>query len=198
MKLYSFAPINLKLALVGVTLASSVWAATPPINPGQDQSAANSDPVIASVNPEGFNGHQSIISSTNSPLPKNPITISFSALKPPRLPVFGSATVNKPAARVYPQSSYEAMFETYAAQFGVDKELLKQIAYCESHYNPGAVNGPYGGMYQYSASTWASTRNQMGLDPNPDLRFDGEQAILTSAFKIAAGGRRAWPVCAFK
>lgn len=96
-----------------------------------------------------------------------------------------------------PDSPYEGVFDQYSAQFGVDKTVLKKIAWCESHYNAGSQSksGAYGGMYQFSASTWASTRQAMGADPNPDLRFDANEAILTAAFKIAAGGIRAWPVC---
>lgn len=94
-------------------------------------------------------------------------------------------------------SSFDALFEKYGQQFKVSSSKLKSIAYCESHFNPAAVSrsGNYGGMYQYSASTWQATRKAMGLDQNPDLRFDAESAIMTSAFKIASGGLGAWPVC---
>lgn len=96
-----------------------------------------------------------------------------------------------------PESPYEDLFAKYASQFNVDLHLLKKIAWCESHYHFDSVggHGAYGGMFQFSASTWASTRKAMGNDPNPDLRFDPEQAILTAAFKIGSGGIRAWPVC---
>lgn len=90
------------------------------------------------------------------------------------------------------------LFEVWANAFGVDVNLLKGIAKCESHHNPGAANGPYGGMFQFSTSTWESTRNSMAHDPNPDLRFDPEEAIKTAAFKIASGGIRAWANCAAK
>ena len=88
-------------------------------------------------------------------------------------------------------------FQLYSAQYGVDKEVLTKIADCESHFNPGvqSKNGIYGGMYQYSASTWASTRNAMGLNPDPSGRFDAQEAIKTTAFKISQGGIGAWPEC---
>ena len=96
-----------------------------------------------------------------------------------------------------PESPYEAWFNQYASQFGLNVDVLKKIAWCESHYHYDSVSssGAYGGMYQFSASTWTSTRKAMGADPNPQLRFDPEQAILTAAFKIASGGIHAWPVC---
>ena len=98
---------------------------------------------------------------------------------------------------IAPVSEHDPMFDQYAGQFNLDPSTLKKIAYCESHYNPGATSrsGKYGGMYQFSASTWESTRNSMGLDPNPELRYDAEQSIMTAAFKISHGGIGAWPVC---
>ena len=91
----------------------------------------------------------------------------------------------------------DPLFEKYATLFGVDSSVLKYIAKCESNYNPAIIskNGLYGGLYQYSASTWISTRRAMGLDENPNLRFDAQQAIHTTAFKISQGGIGAWPTC---
>lgn len=89
----------------------------------------------------------------------------------------------------------EELFRHYSNEYGVDEGLLKSIAYCESHYNPEAVNGPYGGMYQFTASSWASARNRMGLDSNSGLRFNSEEAIKTAAFKVSQDGTGAWPAC---
>jgi len=87
------------------------------------------------------------------------------------------------------------LFEKYGGEYGVEPNLLKKICQCESHCNPNAVNGYYGGMYQYTPGSWKSTRRAMGLDPNPDLRFNAEESIRTTAFKIANGGIGAWPNC---
>jgi len=87
------------------------------------------------------------------------------------------------------------LFSKYGEEYGVSEEVLKNIANCESHFNPNAVNGPYAGMYQFVDSTWVSQRNAMGLDSNPDLRFNAEEAIRTTAFKISRDGTGAWPVC---
>lgn len=89
----------------------------------------------------------------------------------------------------------DALFDSWGGHYGVDKELLRKIAYCESHFNAHATNGPYGGMYQFHPNTWQSTRTAMNLDPNPDLRFDAEESIKTAAFKISRGGVGAWPNC---
>lgn len=89
----------------------------------------------------------------------------------------------------------EAWFSQYGAQFGVDPLILREIARCESGFNAASATPKYGGMYQYLSSTWQSTRSAMGADPNPDLRFNGEEAIKTTAWKIAAGGINSWPEC---
>jgi len=101
----------------------------------------------------------------------------------------------RPAYQTIAPQELQPLFTRYAQEYGVDADILAKIARCESHFNPQAVSGPYGGMYQYLVSTWASTRNAMGQDPNPDLRFSPEEAIETSAFKISRGGIGAWPVC---
>ncbi len=93
------------------------------------------------------------------------------------------------------QSNYESLFDQYSQEYGVDRELMKRIAKCESRINPGSKNGIYGGMFQFAEQTWISTRNQIGLDPNPDLRFSAQDAIQAAAFKISRGGIGAWRGC---
>lgn len=92
-------------------------------------------------------------------------------------------------------SQLEAWFAKYASEQSVSVDMLKRIASCESGYNPNAVNGPYGGMFQFSSSTWISTRTFMNRDPNPVLRFDAEQSIMTAAVRLATMGKAAWPNC---
>jgi soluble lytic murein transglycosylase-like protein len=95
-------------------------------------------------------------------------------------------------------SPYDNFMDKYGMEYGVDPGKLKRMAKCESTFNPKAVNSIYGGLYQFSPATWRSTRKSMGLDADPNLRFDPEEAIKTTAFKIAHGGIRAWPVCGKK
>ena len=96
------------------------------------------------------------------------------------------------------QSELDALFEKYGAEYGVDPNVLRSIAYCESTNNPAAVNGPYAGLFQFVTSTWVANRNAMGLDPDPALRFDAEEAIRTAAYKISRDGTGAWPVCQYR
>jgi len=74
--------------------------------------------------------------------------------------------------------------------------MLVKIAVCESELNPNAVNGDFGGLFQFTASTWNSTRNEMNMDPSPDLRFNPEEAIKTAAFKMSVDGTNPWKNCA--
>jgi soluble lytic murein transglycosylase-like protein len=93
-------------------------------------------------------------------------------------------------------SDLESMFERYGNEYGVDKELLKKIAKCESGFNPNANNsGMYLGMFQFASQTWVANRNRMGLDSNPDLRTNAEEAIKTAAYVISKSGPGAWPNC---
>lgn len=90
----------------------------------------------------------------------------------------------------------ESLFEKYGNEFGVDKELLKKIAKCESGFNTNANNsGMYLGMFQFASQTWVANRNRMGLDSNPDLRTNAEEAIRTAAYIISKSGPGAWPNC---
>lgn len=90
----------------------------------------------------------------------------------------------------------ESLFEKYSSEYKVDKNLLKRIADCESEFNPQAINGSYGGLYQFTTSTWAVTRKSMGMSEDEKERFNAEEAIRTAAFKISRGGLSAWPNCA--
>ena len=96
---------------------------------------------------------------------------------------------------VFTPEHLDPLFNKYSQEYGVDKQVLIKIADCESKFNPQAVNGSYAGMYQFLASTWISNRKAMGQDPNPSLRFNPEEAIKTTAFKISQDGTGTWPVC---
>jgi hypothetical protein len=128
-----------------------------------------------------------------TPIPKAEISVAPSP-KPTSKPEATPAPTKAPVV-VVPSSDYEPLFELWSDHFGVDINLLKHIARCESRFNPAAVGGIYGGMYQFSSSTWQSTRSSMDHDTDPALRFDANEAIKTAAFKIASGGQSAWKNC---
>lgn len=82
-----------------------------------------------------------------------------------------------------------------AREFGVNEQMMLDIAYCESGFREEAVSGPYAGIYQFLSSTWESNRKAMGEDPNPNLRVSPRDAARTAAFKMSRDGFGAWPVC---
>ena len=92
----------------------------------------------------------------------------------------------------------EILVDMYAGTYGVRKDIMMIIMKCESGFNPSATNGSFGGLFQFMSSTWISNRKAMGLDPNPQLRFNAEEAIRTAAFKMGRDGYGAWPACSTK
>lgn len=88
--------------------------------------------------------------------------------------------------------------EKYANEYGVNKEIMLIIAKCESGFKANATNGSFGGIYQFLTTTWVSNRKAMGLDPDPNLRFNADEAVKTAAFKMAKDGFGAWPACSQK
>lgn len=99
--------------------------------------------------------------------------------------------VNMAANDVY------SLIQTYASQYNADPSKMIAIAHCESGLRANAVNGPFAGAYQFLSSTWQSNRRAMGLDPDPGLRYNIEEAIKTAAFKMGRDGYGAWPVCQY-
>lgn len=100
-----------------------------------------------------------------------------------------------PTRVVYKSSDFDEWFTKYSQKESIDRNLLRRIAVCESGLNPRAVNGIYGGLFQFSTGTWISNRRAMNMDTNPELRFHPEEAIRTAAFRIATVGIHAWPNC---
>lgn len=92
----------------------------------------------------------------------------------------------------------DGWFTKYAGEYSIDRSKLWNIAVCESSLRPNARNGLYGGLYQYSASTWKTTRLRMNTDSNPDLRFNPEESIRTAAFHYSISGTSPWPNCGKK
>ena len=85
--------------------------------------------------------------------------------------------------------------ERFAGQYGVDPNVLRHIAFCESGFNPLAVNGPYVGLYQFSVSAWQNNRVPMGEDFDPTLRYNAEESVQTTAYLLSIGKGHLWPNC---
>lgn len=123
--------------------------------------------------------------------------------KPPPENFFGSTAESLSLEEILAQPTpsmeeFELMFNAYGNYYGVNPKQLRHLALCETRFRPHVTNGRHAGLYQYNPTTWSATRERMGLDPNPDLRFDAEEAIKTTAYKIAREGSGAWVVCSNK
>jgi len=138
--------------------------------------------------------HQTI---THTPTHVSP-TITPSQTQTPTpspIPTVTPTSTPTPQPTIAVVSDLESLFSKYAAMYHIDKELLKKIARCESGFNTNAINNIYTGMFQFAERTWISVRNAMGLDSNPDLRKNAEEAIKTSAYMLSRGQQNAWPNC---
>lgn len=96
---------------------------------------------------------------------------------------------------VFTSSEIYEFTNRFGGQYGVDPNVIRHIAQCESGFNPSAKYIKYVGLFQFDALTWKNLRIKMGEDPNPDLRANAEEAVQTAAYAISVGKRYLWPNC---
>ena len=77
-----------------------------------------------------------------------------------------------------------------AAAGGAASPTLQAIAQCESSGDPSARSGPYGGLYQFDAQTWAS----VGGTGDPASASPQEQTMRAEML-MQREGMTPWPVC---
>lgn len=128
---------------------------------------------------------------TSTPTPTNTPTPSPSPTPSPKM----TPTPASPSQPIYTSEQINTFIERFAAQYGVDPNVLRHIAICESNLNQTSINGPYAGLYQFDSNTWKNNRQLMGEDTNPDLRLNAEEAVQTAAFVISIGRGGIWPNC---
>ena len=131
---------------------------------------------------------------TNTPTPTTLPTPSPSPIPSPT-PKPTPKLIPTPVPYTPGPSEIDNLISRFSGQYGVDANLLKSIAECESEYNPLAVNKNYAGLYQFNPATWISNRASMGEDTNLDLRLSAEESIQTAAFVLSTRGGRVWPNC---
>lgn len=130
------------------------------------------------------------LTPTSSPTPTPTLTATPTPPKPTATP-----TPTPEPAEAYSGKEMQSFIEQYAGQYGVDPNVLRYVAVCESGLNPSAMNGPYGGLYQFSASAWNTYRTRLGADSSPGLRFDAREAVRTAAFVLSINAAFIWPNC---
>jgi soluble lytic murein transglycosylase-like protein len=87
------------------------------------------------------------------------------------------------------------LIDDISGQYGVDPNVIRHMAVCETGFNAAARNHQYGGLFQFDSQTWKTYRQRLNLDSNPDLRFDAKEAIITAAYIIQLGKSHLWPNC---
>lgn len=142
---------------------------------------------------------------TPTPSPTPPPTPTPSATPTPEptvtpVPTPTPEPTATPSPTPIPQPTYsagelDAFFERYGHRYGVSIETLRHIAVCESGYNQSASNGDYGGIYQFSSSTWATYRALINHDMDADLRYDAKEAIRTAAYVLSINKEHMWANC---
>ncbi len=142
----------------------------------------------------------STVSKTFSPTPTSLLYIIItetpvptSTPTPTTIPTATPIPTTKPI--VLTPSQFDQLFSKYGQMYGVDTNLLRKIAGCESNFHTSSQWGDYAGLYQFSTSSWTVIRQSMHKDANLALRFNPEEAIKTAAYKIKMGGISSWPNC---
>jgi hypothetical protein len=147
------------------------------------------------------NGAEETIAVTDTPVPTNTLTptpTNTPIPTPTDTPIPTPTNTPTPTPSPTPITApgiLENWFNQYAGQYGVDSQLLKRIAYCESEFNQTAVNGIYVGIFQFNEDIWIRYRQELGHDPNLDLRLDANESIKTAAYLISKGKLFFWPNC---
>ncbi len=86
-----------------------------------------------------------------------------------------------------PACTVDQAIHSAAMAYGVSEARLSCLARRESTMNPGAVNGQYGGLFQFNEGTFALTPYaQYG-------RFNAYASAQGAAFLIARGEGSRWP-----
>jgi len=134
-----------------------------------------------------------IPTNTPSPIPtRTPLPTSLPTSIPLPTKVPTPTSIPQPQ---YTSEQIHGFIERFSAQYGVDANIMRHIAVCESGFNASAVNGPYAGLYQYGKTSWTTNRVIMGEDPEPTLRFNAEEAAQTAAYMVSIGKGWVWPNC---
>jgi hypothetical protein len=96
-----------------------------------------------------------------------------------------------------PVSSQEinGFIDRFAGQYGVDPNVIRHLAICESGFRPNAVNGDYVGLFQFGPITWKNIRAEIGEDTNINLRYSAEESTQTAAYALSKGKGKIWPNC---
>jgi len=128
--------------------------------------------------------------STPTPVP----TLTPTPTNTPQ-PVRPSPTPTVIPVVLFTSQQINEFIDKFGAEYGVDPNILRHTALCESGFDPLAVNGSYVGLYQFGPITWGEYRVKMGKDPDIDLRSNAKEAVKTAAYAYFLEKESIWPNC---
>jgi len=128
-------------------------------------------------------------SFTSSPTP-TPTPLPTKSLTPTPTPT--PTPIPQPTTS---SQEINGFIDRFSAQYGVDPNVIRHLAICESGFRSNAVNGIYVGLFQFNATTWKNIRKEFGEDVNPDLRYSAEESVQTACYALSKGKVRIWPNC---
>jgi soluble lytic murein transglycosylase-like protein len=136
-----------------------------------------------------------IVAPTEVPTP-TPIETPSPTPSPSPTPIPTKTPKPAPTPTPVPPAEINAFIDRFSAQYGVDPNVMRHIAICESGFNPLAKRGAYVGLYQFGPITWQNLRKEIGEDINVNLRYSAEESAQTAAYALSQGKRGIWPNCA--
>jgi soluble lytic murein transglycosylase-like protein len=98
----------------------------------------------------------------------------------------------RPAPPAPAPADIESVIRAAAARWGADPNQLLRVAWCESKYNPYAVNTRSGasGLFQFMPATWAANSVRAGY--GGASVFDPVASANTAAYMFARGQAWQW------
>lgn len=89
-------------------------------------------------------------------------------------------------------SDIESIIRAAAAKWGADPSQLLRVAWCESRYNPSAINARSGasGLFQFMPATWAANSVRAGYAGAS--AFDPVASANVAAYMFARGQAAQW------
>jgi hypothetical protein len=136
----------------------------------------------------------STLPTTMSSPTETPIPTPVPTIKPTPKPT------KNPTPTPVPQPTFSSQqinefIDRFSDQYGVDPNVIRHIALCESGFRPNAKNYIYTGLFQFGPITWKNIRAEMGEDTSVDLRANAEESVQTAAYAISKNKRGIWPNC---
>jgi len=165
------APIELTIAEIETDVLAAETIANPQIESLETEVETPTQAALETVTP--------IPTATPTAMPRPTST-------PPPTPV---------PQPVYSDQEVNEFIESFSTQYGLDPNVVRHIAQCESGFNQTAVNGAYAGLFQFGTSAWVTARAQMGESADLSIRLNAEESVHTASYHLSQGRTDLWPNC---